>query len=79
MCNNCMYCFQDYKQPVFRHYISCHSQFIHPSGTVLSFSSQEGKWDTKSLVTVSQTAKKYTAATAFHKEADIAVTVKNSA
>ena len=79
MIKNCTYCFHNYKQlAVFRHYASCHSQFLHPSGMVLSFSRQEYRWETKSFVTVSQTAKKYAAATAFRKEADTAVTVKNS-
>jgi len=45
---------------------------------LLSFSRQECRWETKSFVTVSETAKKYAATTAFHKEADIAVTMKNS-
>lgn len=62
-----MYCFQDYKKLYSDITLPATSSF-YPSGLGLSFSRQEGRLETKSFVTVSQTAKKYTAG--FHKVAD---------
>lgn len=78
MHKNCMYCFQDHKQ-LYSDITLPVTLFLHPSGMLLSFSRQERRWETKTFVTVSQTAKKHAAATAFHKEAHTAVAAENSA